>query len=319
MLEVYCDESVSSIGGEDFLVFAGYVAPERNWNQFRHDWRRHILEKYSVPYLHAKDLRSGNAPLYRHLDLSSRRNLVEDACRLIGAHATDCVAVYMRLCDFDLAVTSEQRSRWGSAYGACAVIMLSVLSEFVRAGERVSIFVEDGHVNARDAITRIKHFKFDTEPVRWPSLVGEATVGTYEDPMRTQTFRIGKAGLVSKDSEPTQAADLLAYLVATFVQTSPSPVFEGVLDDLFSRVPCRLSPWGPGKVVLLGEVMADVEQTWRDQRRGAWEVKKALREKGCKVYELPWGLVIDEQPGDSQSDELRRQVNEILDNLKQDQ
>jgi hypothetical protein len=149
MLEAYCDESDSTtLGGEPVLVLAGYLADESEWRNLISAWEKEILDKYKIPYFHAKELRSRNAKFYRHLDFAARRDLLNTACSLIKHNVRAGAIVYMRPSDWKRETTQRQRSKWGSAYGVCMEMLLSpVLSKLVQGPERVSIFLEDGHAN----------------------------------------------------------------------------------------------------------------------------------------------------------------------------
>ena len=232
MLEAYCDESDSVAGGSPLLVLAGYLSDEADWRLFNKAWASKVLDAYSIPYFHAKDLRSQNAKLYRHLNFKERRNLLEAACSVIGQHVKAGAIVYMRPSDWKNSTSPRQRSKWGSAYGICVELMVAVvLGEIVGGPERVSVFLEDGHVNAADAIRKIHNYKHDTEPIEYPEMALPVHTSEPNHPelrMREESMRIGDIALVSKvRSMPTQAADLLAYLVGSSL--SPLHLYLRVL------------------------------------------------------------------------------------------
>jgi hypothetical protein len=323
MLEAYCDESDASIRGGSLLVLAGYLADDADWRLFNKAWESEVLRPYSIPYFHAKDLRSQNAKLYRHLNLKERRDLLDAACSVIGRHVKAGGIVYMRPADWKQFTTPRQRSRWGSAYGICMELMLAVvLGEIVGGPERVSVFLEDGHANATDAIRKIHNYKHDTEPIEYPEITG-GPIHTSEPEhpelkMREESMRIGDIALVSKvRSMPTQAADLLAYLVGSAL--SPiHPVFEGTLDALLPLKPHALSGWGPDDVSELVKGMTSIQADREELRMQNWEMKRILRSEGMKVFQLPWGMVVDHKPEekDERSVELKSQVNSILEKFK---
>ncbi len=198
--------------------------------------------------------------------------------------------------------------------------MSAILSEQKYGGsnpERVSIFMEDGHANLGDALKRIRYYQQDTDLPEWPPIVGDANFDSVE-PVRLSSMRIGKTGSVSKlASGAAQAADLLAYLVGYVCSGHQTPVFAGVFDHLLSLQPVGSTGWGPASVKELVEALRQVAQTRKEQREGLYAVKTELRARGMKVYELPWGIVTDRSPGnDELSEQLRLQVNEILDKFK---
>ena len=61
----------------------------------------------------------------------------------------------------------------------------------------------------------------------------------------------------------------------------------------------------------LTEKMKLVEAERAETRTHNWEMKQTLREKGLRVYQLPWSVVADRGPKDADSEELRTQINAI--------
>ncbi len=177
------------------------------------------------------------------------------------------------------------------------------------------MFLENGHGNADDAIRKIRAIQQATEPVEpldLPDEVMDVSV-LEEDQVRTRMMRIGDVALISKlTSAPTQAADLLAHFMASSCLKKPHPVFEGVFDELLEGTPHILSPWSPKTVQELVAVTFKSEELQKEQRAKIYSTKKTLRSYGFKVYELPWGLVVDKHPiGDALSQEFQSQVDAI--------
>lgn len=319
MLEFYFDESESSIADHPAVVIAGYGADDSNWRNFNQHWRQRVLSPFKIPYFHAKELRSQNARLYRHLGFAERRSLLQMVISVISDNVKTGASVYMRPHDWESITTHTMRTRWGSAYGMCMELLLAALSQGPFSGtnrQRVNVFLEEGHVNAQDALQKVRNYKYDTESIEWPTLVGEAKV-VDEDPLRMTAMQIGGSGLVAKRmTPPVQAADLLAFLMGSAIRSSQHPVFSGVLDELLSRVPVLSSGWGPSSVQRSVEGIKQLEGYRRVMRTEMWQLKKQLREQGMTVYELPWGIVMDRAPsGDEESQQLKEQVNAILEKL----
>jgi hypothetical protein len=240
--------------------------------------------------------------------------LLASASRIIGHHVRGGSIVYMRPSDWKNNTTPQERSRWGSAYGVCMELLLGTVNELVMGPERVSVFLEDGHVNADDAVTRIRNYKADTEPMEYPELAGDGRVFDPEHSemkARMTKMRVGRVGLVPKSALPTQAADLLAYLVGPSLRPPLHGVFEGVLDDLLPRTTHVLSAWGPRRVSELAETMRAVEAERAETRAQNRQMKRFLRDQGLRVYQLPWGIVTDRGPEDSESEKLRSQIDAI--------
>jgi hypothetical protein len=316
MLESYYDESESSIGGKPILVIAGYIAQKDSWSDFGVQWQHRILDKYHVSHLHAKKLRSRSNKLYRHLTFEQRSEIITTAIELIGSYTESAFSIYMRPCDWKQATTAQERSGWGSCYGMCTEILLAAMSENGYGGaspKRVSVFIEDGHSNAEDALRHIRFFKHDSEPVEWPELAEEEHAG-YVDPIRNSCMRIGAQALVPKIGTPqVQAADLLAHLIGSNMQKTSEALFSGALDKLLNVRPVVSSGWGPESVAELAAGLRTLQESRKAERGAIWHLKKQIRGTGARVYELPWGIVIDKAPGtDELSDVLKEQVNEIL-------
>ena len=107
MLVAYCDESDTLAGGQQLLVLAGYLANEADWQAFITDWNVELLKPFRIPHFHAKDIRSRNAKLYRHLDLAERRQLLGTGSKLIVKHTRAGAIVYMRPADWRHETTSS--------------------------------------------------------------------------------------------------------------------------------------------------------------------------------------------------------------------
>jgi len=168
--EVYCDESEADLLGGPGLFLAGYLATQENWQAFSTEWRIGILDRFSISYLHAVELRSRHTSLYRHLDLAARRRLLAGAFDIIVSHIEAGFLASMRPSELDSLTTQVERSRWGGAYRICTEVVISDISGHVGRPDRVNVYFEDGHVNVGSAMLRIAAIKSDTEPIEWPTL-----------------------------------------------------------------------------------------------------------------------------------------------------
>ncbi len=301
MLELYLDESVSYFGPDpgrrDLLVIAGYVAEADAWVTFSKEWTE-ILHTYRLSHFHAKELRSRNARLYRHLDLKERQRLLAEFCSLIKQHLLLGIAGYIRPYDYERATTSEIRSRMGSTYGTLTNLLLVLLSGVLLnpsgTPDRVNVFLEAGHKNAREAVDQVAHYKASTEPV--PETVdGVSGDVIHLNPLRTSFMRIGDHGLLrKKEAPPLQAADLLAYLVGLAAHIEdPAPVYDGVLDTLLESRLHVLTPWDPQAVAELADAMGAADEQAAVNRADLYRLKGRLRSFGLKVREYPWGITMD--------------------------
>jgi hypothetical protein len=315
MLESYFDESDSLVGRHPLLVIAGYLGDRRDWESFNIQWKRDLLDSFKITHFHSKELRSQNARFYRHLSFVQRREMLKVASAIICASVSLGIVGYMRPHDWNEFAPAQMRRKWGSCYGTLAELLMADLSKHRQSTERVSVFFEEGHANAGDVIRKLRAIKHDTEPIEWPEASPELMDAhiVEEDPARTQMMRIGDIALVSKQTAfPTQAADLLAYLISSSCLKNPHPVFDGILDALLQEKPHLLSAWGPKKVRELVAAASAYEDLQETRRKETWNIKKHLRGRGYKVYGLPWGLVVDKFPiEDKLSLDFRKQVDSI--------
>jgi hypothetical protein len=315
MREVYFDESVADLFGKPLLFLAAYLAPEENWVAFNAEWDARILKAFSIPYLHAVELRSSQASAYKHLDVSARRALLSAACGLIVSHVDAGFGAYLRPADLAAVTSPNERARWGGAYGICTEMLLKLISDNVNHPERVNIFLEAGHANAASALRKIQNFKEDTEPVEWPELAdtdNDDKDESLERQMRESAMRIGNYGTVTKkDCFPVQAADLFAYLAATPFRNDKHPVFSGCLDMLVKDKVHTLSPWGPASLKELVKGVRLTETRYKKDRENLYFRRKLYHAHGIRTHVLPWGLVLDKGPQDEISAELQKQIEAI--------
>ena len=181
--------------------------------------------------------------------------------------------------------------------------------------QRVNIYIEAGHANSASALQKIRNFKSDTEPVEWPDLADITTANHDSIPeaqVRVSAMRIGSFGTVAKnESPPTQAADLFVYLAATALRNDNDPVYAGCLDLLLGGKPRVLSPWGSAKLAELVRSVRSVEEQWKTDRQGFYQMRRVLHERGFETHALPWGLVMNKRPGDEMSIVIQEQVKAI--------
>lgn len=315
MFEVYCDESVADLRGAQGLWLAGYLASDESWASFSHAWRSEVLDRYSIPHLHAAELRSRQASLYQHLDLKARRKLLAGACDIIVSSIEAGFVAYMRPVEFESLTTPEERGRWGGAYGVCTEVLVGEISRHIGQPERVNFHFEDGHASVSSAMKRIEAIKADTEPIEWPGMVdteGQDKFEHIEREMRTSWMRIGTFDTLKKTvALPTQAADLLAYLAATVMRNDNDPVYAGCLDLLIGRKPHAFRSLGAKFLADLIEATRVVEQQRLLDRKNLYELRGKLHALGYTTHFLPWGIVVDKGPKEEHSEVLRQQVEEI--------
>jgi hypothetical protein len=55
----------------------------KNWQAFSEEWQTDVLVRFSIPCLHAVELRSLQTSTYKHLDIETRKQLLAVACDVI--------------------------------------------------------------------------------------------------------------------------------------------------------------------------------------------------------------------------------------------
>jgi hypothetical protein len=314
VLEAYFDESCSSLDQRPILVLGGYIAPYEQWVDFSQGWLS-VLKNYRVPYFHATELPSRHSRLFRHLSNDQKRSMVEDLVAVIGRHVNMGVAIVMNPDDWRLSTTDTFRCRHGSAYGICMELVLMLASVMLRKPgqepERVSVFLEDGHKNAGDAILRASNYKADTEPVEAPP--GAKIHEWLDDLARTRFMRIGGIGLFPKTTTiPLQAADLYTYLVSNLLRPTGHYIFQDCLSKLAGTKPHWYSAWNSQKVKLLVSLIEQGQEVEAGQQQQAWRLCGAIRALGLKAYSIPGGLAIDGRGRKvSVSEEKWREIFEV--------
>jgi hypothetical protein len=297
VLEAYFDESGShEETSTSFLLLAGYTAESERWRAFGTRWKR-VLEDFRLQQFHMKDIRNFQHSSFKHLGAADRRVLLTALIDLVADTAVVGTLVYLRPADYKAVTDPAFRSRYGSAYGLLVTLTLlqldAVLLNPPRVPETVSIFLEEGHANASDALRLIKYWQEDTAPP--PAEVEGHPVEVVEpDPVRTSRLRIHSYGLGSKATMyPLHAADMLAYLAYSAMTFKGDDFLTGVFDQLLPRVPHVSTSWN--RVALEGLVrsVADGEREKAALRADLYAFKRHLRLHCLKVREYPWGVTID--------------------------
>jgi hypothetical protein len=195
-----------------------------NIKRFTGSWNRE-LEKYSLPYFHAKDIRNGRSKLFKHLSESKRERLLSDLSKLIVRYMDRGFSAVVDVDAFSQQTSPRFRSQWGSPYPFAIQLILYCmhlhLNETGKLSQVVNILIEDGHANANAAIN---HFRESKE--------SESVVLNY-----------GSYSLGGKIGNPIlQAADLVAYGSCQIAGGMNS----SILDELLNmeklpivRIPCN--------------------------------------------------------------------------------
>jgi hypothetical protein len=241
--------------------------------------------------------------------------MVEDLVAVIGQHVNMGVAIVMSPDDWRLSTTDTFRCKHGSAYGICMELLLMLASVMLtkpgQEPERVSVFLEDGHKNAGDAILRASNYKADTEPVEAPQ--GAKVHEWMDNPARTRFMRIGGIGLFPKTTTiPLQAADLYTYLVSNLLRPTGHYIFQECLRKLAGAKPHWYSAWNSQKIKFLVSIIEEGEKLDVESKERTWRLCGAIRALGLKAYTIPGALAIDARGRKvSVSEEKWREIFEV--------
>ena len=194
-LELYVDES-ADVSKQD-LVVAGYVSTIDAWAEFSSLWNNRLIA-YGLPYFHMTDFMSPRSSLFRHLQGPKRTEMLRDLVALIRSHTMLGVSCSICPREYNSLTSTEFRGRYGAAYAmalsGCILTLGKVLFDHSIPVEELSVFMEDGHPNVRQAYELLLEHKTSSQ-------------GTGDNGLR-----LGSVGIGSKlNMAPLQAADLLAY------------------------------------------------------------------------------------------------------------
>ena len=177
----------------NLLVVSTYIGATSHAKKLADKWKT-VLRDFDVPYFHCKELWNKKSETFKGLSNTRRKKLLAALIELIKQYMSWGYSAFIDP-DYYVSKTSPRfRSQWGSAY--TFAIRLTILFFILqlerekRTGETVNFLIEDGHVNANQAIDMMREFK------AFPDL----------------PIVIGNYGLGGKRNNPIlQAADILAY------------------------------------------------------------------------------------------------------------
>ena len=297
MLETYFDESAPGRRADDsLLIVAGYVGEEERWRIFEARWRI-VLKEFRVSDFHMKNIRNLRHPSFRHLSAQQRRDLVLELIGAVSEAALLGSLVYLRPAEYEAVADSAFRSRYGSAYAMLVSLNLQQISRHLEGVEgfphRTSVFIEDGHANARDALRVLANWKADTEPA--PSEFEGFEVTTVKaDVRRTSVLRIGEYGLGPKTTMyPLHAADMLAYLANSALSFKIDDFLRGLFDDLLPPIPHLSTYWDEAGLQEIVDAGRAFESENAAIRGNLHDMSQLLRRHNVKMRVLPWGYTID--------------------------
>lgn len=288
-LDVYLDESFGP--DKDRLVAAGFVSSIDRWAVFSSVWRREVLDKYKIPYLHMSEFRHPDNRHYRHLSQSNRAELLSLAIKIISDHVDFSVISDIRPSIYKRLTTPEFRSQHGTAYAAVVTGCIYAAEQHLRKRASVkpelNIYIEDGHANADEVFLAIRKYKRYLE-IDDLSGIGRSIeyIGKPDDPYATS---LGNIALGSKDKMlPLQAADLLAYSWLNSSRYKYSKIFF----DLNKAMPSAGWFWEEDGVTAFIERQTKFDKQMKQQRQSFNKLHYFLRQFGGFVRHLKSGYHI---------------------------
>jgi len=192
VIDVAIDESKSA--QSCLLVVSAIVGKTALMRKLSVEWKRELVRS-GVDYFHAKEHWNGRAKAYHGIGHDEREKLLDRLIRHLHSRFLFGASVIVDEAEYRAATSERLRSQYGSPYGfgvqlAMSMVLLE-LNRLKRQNQPINILIEDGHVNAGQAIEFIKRKKQLNSP---------------------KGLKIGTYGLGGKAENPVlQAADLLAF------------------------------------------------------------------------------------------------------------
>lgn len=131
-----------------------------------------------------KEFRNPQAKAYKHLSARDKENLLDSLVEVICRNMLFGTFFFTRPRQYHQLTTPAFRSRHGSCYNhavqGCLALAIAFLRKMETGDERLGIFVEDGHRNAKEIIGAIRELKKETDSMEIPDEVDGAI---YVDPL----------------------------------------------------------------------------------------------------------------------------------------
>jgi hypothetical protein len=161
-LEAYFDESLNHNDSRTVVV-AGFVSSIDTWAAFAEAWKLNVLERFGIPYFRMKDFRNGNSRIFRHLSGEDRIHLLAQVVGLTAKVASFGVGCVVNEAEYNTITSPEYRGRHGSAFTSCFATCIGligrVLADHTKDVHRLSVFLEEGHVNTDQAVQMLQGYK----------------------------------------------------------------------------------------------------------------------------------------------------------------
>jgi hypothetical protein len=292
VLKCYFDESMDPNGE---LIVAGFASSADLWKSFTISWRE-CLDENQISHFHMHQLKSSKSKLFRHLTKDQRTQLFTKLLWLIQRHALIGVSCRVNQRDYELATTSEFRTRYGSTYAFAVQMCTLIIDRFLDAlagdAHQYSVFLESGHRNAEEALNYLreeKKRKGRLSPSEIADLVGDPNV-KIQGQIKTPRITIGEVATGTKgEMVPLEAADLLAHCTLK----EPDPFCGSGLDVLKRTMLIREFRCTPELVCAMTSLIADDEERRARNRQAVHQLSKLAGWGGWKIMPIPGGLLID--------------------------
>jgi hypothetical protein len=257
----YFDESGTHGEGSPVIIVAGFIASANQWSSYEGDLSQ-LLAEYGVKVFHARKFRTGKGD-FKGWQMPRRAQFNSRFLKLADDHLAYGLATVLRPDDYaNIYRLGEfpRRARPDTQYGLCVRTALwksVVLMKDRREDWPLNVVLEDGHVNAGDAIRVFGEFRDDLHPEYAP-LLGKLDFASklncmplaMADSLAYAIFRL-TAGYSHHPTEPNAAvvgpADPPYYVRK--IPLSRTLIDANTLADLRDGLQQASTIWGLGKPV----------------------------------------------------------------------
>ena len=232
---------------------------------------------------------------YAHLSQSHTEEMLEIAKALIVEYVDVGVGCVINRSDYARILSEKQRSQHGTDYTLGVKYCVNAIREHLGAAARgttVSVFLEGGHRNTRQAIKSLKAERVRQQSSFDSAMRTENGAVIWRNPDRDSLgITLGIVDTGTKESMvPLQAADLLAFCVFNDDQKR----FLDMLAYFGERFPLLIYKLSTDSLRGLATQFQQAEVHARNQRRRTDTVLREIKKMGGSIRKVEnWGQVID--------------------------
>jgi hypothetical protein len=275
-LESYFDESYR---GKSALVVAGFVSSIDRWAKFASRWKG-ILDENRLPYFRFSEFK--NPGSFRHLPMPEREKILNSLIDIILECAAFALSCRISPREYQSLTTAKFRSQFGSAYTSAVTGCIQGaglhLKERPAEYEQLSIFLEEGHPNAVQAIQSLLGYKQKFAPIDMDALSVDHVIRAEE--RDAPLVKIGAVAVGGKTAMlPLQAGDMLAH--STLAPTSNWARL--VLERVRNGLPHYEGNWTKEAILESVDNMAAMEQARIRTRKRFHSLSRLLGNVGIKM------------------------------------